>query len=475
MLEYIASAADARRLRASHATTLAVAASGTLLVLLVFTAVLSTVGVSTRMLGGGLTGETWTLSAMSLGMAAALLVAGELADAAGRRRTLSLSALALTAASALGAVAGSTAVLIGARVLQGIAGAGIVAASLGLIGHTFPAGRERTHATAVWGAAVGGGIALGPLAGAWLVNTLGWRSSFWLEAVLAAALVLAARWLPESRSARPRRLDLPGALALAAGIAALTAGLVVGRHNWSSAGTIILLAAGVLLLVAFALIELARRQPLLDPHLFVEPTFVASITGALFTGVALIGLMSYSVPIMQTAFHSSVATSAAVLASWSGTSVLVALGARRLPPAFASHQRLAVGLALAAAGELGLALPPAGAGAAALIPGFAIAGIGSGLANAALGRLAVESVPRDRAAMGSGANNTARYFGGAAGVALVVTLVSSSGPLHPVAGFDRAALVSAGLCLVGAVIAACCRQPAEPGDRAPLRHQIKRR
>jgi MFS family permease len=457
-VDFTLARADVVPLRASQSTTLAVAASGTLLVTLVFSAVVSTVGASIHTLGGGLAGETWTLSAMSLGMAVALLVAGELADAAGRVRTLSLSAVALAATSALGAVAGSTAVLVAARVLQGVAGAGIVAASLGLIGHTFPAGRERTHATAVWGAAVGGGIALGPLAGAWLMNTLGWRSSFWLEALLAAALVVAARWLPESRAQRPRRLDVPGAITLAAGVAALTAGLVAGRHNWSSAAAIILLAGGVLLLVAFGLIELARRQPLLDLHLFGEPTFVASITGALFTGVAVIGLMSYSVPVMQTAFRSSVATSAAVLASWSATSMLVALAARRLPAALASHQRLAIGLALAAAGELGLALPSAGAGAATLIPGFGIAGIGSGLANAALGRLAVESVPRDRAAMGSGANNTARYFGGAAGVALVVALASSSGPLHPVAGFHRAALVSAGLCLVGAVIAARCRR-----------------
>ncbi len=131
-------AADAAPLRAGQSTTLAVAASGTLLVLLVFTAVFSTVGASVQTLCGGVAGETWTLSAMSLGMAAALLVAGELADAAGRRRTLSLSAVALTATSALGAVAGSTAVLVAARVLQGVAGAGIVAASLGLIGTRFP-------------------------------------------------------------------------------------------------------------------------------------------------------------------------------------------------------------------------------------------------------------------------------------------------------------------------------------------------
>jgi hypothetical protein len=135
--------------------------------------------------------------------------------------------------------------------------------------------------------------------------------------------------------------------------------------------------------------------------------------------------------------------SAAILATWSGTSMLVALAARWLPHGLASPVRLAIGLAVVGAGELALSSVGSGSSWSQLVPGLAIAGIGSGLANAALGRLAVESVDRDRAGMGSGASNTARYLGGAAGVAVVVAL-----------GWHVATLACAALCAAGAALAA---------------------
>ena len=107
----------------------------------------------------------------------------------------------LAAASVLGALAPGIGVLVAARVLQGMAGAAVLAASLGSIGHAFPAGPPRTRATGVWAAAVGGGIALGPLAAAGFAAVLGWRSSYWLEAAAAAALLSAAWSMSESRAA----------------------------------------------------------------------------------------------------------------------------------------------------------------------------------------------------------------------------------------------------------------------------------
>jgi Major Facilitator Superfamily len=136
--------------------------------------------------------------------------------------------------------------------------------------------------------------------------------------------------------------------------------------------------------------------------------------------------------------------------------MVVALGVRRLPALLSSPGRLAIGLALAGAGEIALTGLGTGSGWARLVPGLAVAGVGSGIANAALGRLAVESVPHERAGMGSGANNTARYLGGAAGVAVVVAVVSGSGG-GLVAGWNVAALVCAGLCFLGAFVAALCR------------------
>jgi MFS family permease len=146
-----------------------------------------------------------------------------------------------------------------------------------------------------------------------------------------------------------------------------------------------------------------------------------------------------------------------VLAAWSATSMVVALAARSLPDRLRAQTRLAIGLALAATGELALTGLGTNTGWARLLPGLLIAGVGSGIANAALGRIAVESVPQDRAGMGSGANNTARYLGGAAGVALIITIASSAGPTEPIHGWNNAALVSAGLCALGAAIVASCR------------------
>ncbi len=442
---------------ASAARTLTVSASATLLVLATFTAIVTTVGDSARALNAGVAGQTWALSAMSLGLAAALLTVGALGDDFGRRRILIWSAGGLAAASAVGALAPSIGLLVAARIAQGITGAGVLASSLSSIGHAFPAGASRTRATGIWAAAVGGGIALGPLVGAELAAALGWRSDFWIEAVASAGVVLAASRMAESRAVHRRRLDIPGAVTLAGGMAALTAALVEGRTSWSAPLTVALSATGVLLLAAFVAVEVRGAHPMLELRLFKEPQFVVSITGAFVTGLAVIGLMSYAPTMMQHALHVSIVGSAGVLALWSGTSMVVALAARRLPSAMRSHTRLAVGLALCGLGELALTTLGDGAGWSQLAPGLLLAGIGSGIANAALGRLAVESVPHERAGMGSGANNTARYLGGAAGVALVVALGASGSAHGLLSGWDVAAGTSAGLCAIGALTAALLR------------------
>ncbi len=461
----IASTGIRQEVSTSETRTLTVTSLGTLLVLAAFSAVATTISQTEASLGGGVSGVTWGLSGMSLGLAAVLLPVGALADDIGRRRVLGWSLLGLIAASALAAVAPGTAVFVVARMLQGGSGAGVLAASLAMIGQAFPHGERRTHATSVWGAALGSGIALGPLAGSLLAASLGWRSAYWLQALGAAALLPAVRRLPESRALRPRPVDVLSVLSLAGGMAGLTAGLVEGRVSWTSLSTLLLLGAGVLLLAVFATLQLRRRDPMVDLRLLREPTFLASVSGSLFTGVAIIGLMSYSPTLAQRGLGATGLGSAALLLTWSATSAVVALGARKLPAHIPAHIRLSAGLGLAALGEAGLTGLGTATSWGRLVPGFFVAGIGSGLANAALGRLAVESVPPERAGMGSGAGNTARYLGGAAGVAVVVVVVSAAGGTAGrraalIHGWNLATLVCAALCLAGAVTAALCRARA---------------
>ena len=450
----------ARRERTEANRTLAVAALGTLLVLAVFSAAVTTAGDSIRSLHGGLAGQTWVLSGMSLGLAAALLTVGALADDFGRRRVLAVSSALLALTSALAAVAPSVEVLVAARILQGAAGAGVLAAALGAIGHAFPAGRRRTLATSVWGSAVGAGIAVGPLAGAGMATATSWRGSYWLQALAAAALLPAAAGIQESRAGSRRPVDVSGAVALAAAMAALTAGLIEGRSGWSAAGTIVPLAGGAGLLAVFAVIELRKCEPMLELGRLSQPLFLASLSGALFTGLGIIGLMSFSPLLLQRGLHVSLIGSAAVLALWSGTSMVVALATRPLLGRLSAPMVLALGFTICAGGEFALTGIGAHSSWTPLLPGLVILGIGSGLANASLGRLAVESVPRDRAGMGSGANNTARYLGGAAGVALVVVLATGhSGPAAAglIDGWNTAAIVCAGLCVIAALTALACR------------------
>jgi MFS family permease len=167
--------------------------------------------------------------------------------------------------------------------------------------------------------------------------------------------------------------------------------------------------------------------------------------------------MSYAPTFFQQGLTLSLLGSAVLLSVWSGTSMVVALAARALPSRIGTRVRLVAGLLLAGCGELALGGLSAGTGWPRLVPGLLLAGIGTGMANAALGRIAVASVPPAQAGMGSGANNTARYLGGAAGVALVVTVASATGIGGAVPAWNHAAVMSAGLCAAGAASVAATR------------------
>lgn len=417
-----------------------------------------------------LSAQAWLLNGTPLGLAAALLVAGSLADDYGRRRAFLTGTFALAATIALGALATSTLTFTLARIAQGIASAAIVAASLGLIATAFPAGPARVRATGIWGASVSGGIAVGPVLAGGLAE-LNWRAGYWVfAAITLLGGLLAFRVLPESRAPRGGRPDLLGALTLGLALTALTGALTLGRDGWLRLPVLLLFAAAAVGLGLFAYVERratrgrratrprratrGRRAPVIDLPLLRHPVFLASFTGALFTGVAVIGLFSYLSALLQQTLHMSAFATAWLFFLWAGIAFAVALQARRLAGRLAARHQLALGFAGHAVGVLTFLGALSGGGPGSwprLLPGLVIAGTGSGLLNAALPRIAVESVPADRVAMGSGANNTGRYIGSAAGVALTIAVATSSsgGPAH---GADVAFVVSAGLALVGAAV-----------------------
>ncbi|GAB3417963.1 MFS transporter [Flindersiella endophytica] len=435
--------------------------AATLITLMNYCAPMTTLPQTVGGLGSGLTGQTWILNGIVLGLAALLLTVGSLADDYGRKRVFVIGAGLFALSGAVAALATGTLVFVLARVVQGGASAAMLATSLGIIGHTYPAGPRRAHATALWGAMLGLGIALGPIVSGALADAWSWRLGYGVFAVAAAGLIpFALLVLKESKAAESRALDPAGVGTLSVGLTALLAALTEGRLGWARPSVAVLLAVAVVSLTAFVVVERRGRAPMLDLGLLRQPLFVLATVGALITGLSVIGLMSYFPTVLQAAQGFGPLGSAATFGIWSGMAFLAALQSRRLR--VSPRVQLAIGLALSAAGDLVLLGIAESWSWPRAVAGLLIAGIGSGLTNAALAGLAIASVPAGRASMGSGANQTARYIGASIGVAMMIAIVAAtSGPDHNAAtGLNTAIVVAALIALAGAAMALILR-PAQ--------------
>lgn len=437
--------------------SLVVSALGTMLVLVAFTAPLSTINATASSLDAGVSGTTWILSSMSIGLAAALLSTGTIADDYGRRRTLVIGLAIVAIGSVVGVLVPEVVAFVLSRIVVGVGGAAVIASSLGIIAHTFAPGPARAAASGIWGASVGAGIAIGPLLSALLERAHSWHDVYWVLAAACVILAVAAeRLVPESRSEHRRGLDIPGALLLAGGISALLAALVEGRQGWMEPTVIVLFVVAAVVLVLFFLVEYRSATSMLDLALLRSPAFVAATLSAFVTGAGVIALMSFMSGFLGTALGISAIGAAMLLFAWSATSVVTALLARRISPRIPGRVQLAIGLIGIAAGLLALTGIGEDSGWPRFVPGLIIAGIASGVVNAALGREAVASVPPGRGGMGSGANNTARYVGSAIGVTVVAVIAT-----HPrggaaagglIDGWNVAAVVTAVISLVGGLL-----------------------
>lgn len=229
--------------------------------------------------GAGFDAAQWVVNGYALMLGALVVVTGGLGDRFGRRRMFVAGIIAFTAASVACALAPSIEVLIVARGIQGIGAALLVPQSLAIISASFPR-EQRGRAIGTWAAASGATTAFGPPLGGFLVDAIHWRAAFWINVPLAAiALWLTFRAVPESRDPEARGgIDLTGAALAMVGFGLLAAGLTtfsrgiadVGPFAWAA------IAAGILALVAFALVERRAANPLVPPALFRSRTFTGT-------------------------------------------------------------------------------------------------------------------------------------------------------------------------------------------------------
>jgi MFS family permease len=451
--------------------TLVLSCLATALAMVMFTMPMSTLVDLAHTLNASANERTWMLAAASIGLGAGLLVSGALADRLGRRAVFVTGAAVQALFLLVGVCWPSPILFIVARVGQGLGAAALTATSLGLIAQvTASSAPRRTRATGIWGASLGCGILTGPLLTALLGPATGWRIPYVIVGLLSLALIVFANVLP-TNPAHPGivhgRIDYLAAACLVAAPSLLLAGLTLGRSGWTHPVVLILLIAGVVVLAIFVIHETRTASPLVDIRLFTNPHFVTVTVAAFAAGLGVIALTSYTPVLVNQGMHGTALAGAVPIVVWSGVSVVVAVFARHLRQWISADAQLAIGLVIIGAGLALLGPLRDGDSLVRLLPGFVIAGLGTGLLNAALGGQAVATVAAHQASMGSGTNNTARYLGSGLGIAVVTSTVDPASAYTLLNSWETPVLFgSAVSVLIGIAIPLYLRATARPTPAA---------
>ncbi|MFI9487176.1 DHA2 family efflux MFS transporter permease subunit [Promicromonospora sp. NPDC052451] len=407
-----------------------------------------------RELGGpgaeGLALQQWVVDAYLVTLGALMLVAGSVSDVYGRRRVLAVGLVGFAVASVLCAVAVTGPVLVVARALQGVAGALLVPSSLALIVATF-SGEAQSRAIGRWTSWTTGAMIVGPFVGGMLVDFVSWRWVFWINVPVIALTLWLLRGVPAAEGEPGRRVDVPGAVLAALGLAGVVFGLIEGdRLGWTSPGVLVSALGGAVLLVAFVVHQRRAADPMLPLRLFRARNFAwgnlatTAIYGALSLGGFVLTLF-----LQQVAGYS---------ATWSGvaqlptTLAMIALSAwfGTLSGRYGPRLFMTVGPVVAAAGFLlMLAMDETAFYPTQVLPGQLVFGLGLSITVAPLTAAILGAVPPHDAGIGSAVNNAVARVAGLVTVAFAGII---TGGVLDVASFHRALLVTAALLVAGGLL-----------------------
>jgi EmrB/QacA subfamily drug resistance transporter len=371
-----------------------------------------------RELNASLSSLQWVVDAYSLMLAAFLLTAGSLGDRLGRRRVFTIGFGIFTFASFLCGIAEDPTLLNLARGLQGIGAAGMFATSLALIGQEFH-GKDRATAFGVWGAVVGGAVAIGPLVGGVVTEGLGWEWIFFINVPIGiGAMVLTERKIANVTAQEPEPVDVPGLITFSSALFLLIFGLIRGNpEGWGSPQILACLLGAAALLVAFFVIERRSRYPMLDFSLFRRPAFngVSAVAFALSGG--MFAMFLYFTIYMQGVLDYSPLEAGLRFLPLTILGFVVAPISGALSNRIPIRILLGVGLTFVGVGLLLMNGISPDSTWTTLLVGFVFAGIGIGITNPGIGQAAIAVVPVEKSGMGSGINTTFRQVGIATGVA----------------------------------------------------------
>ncbi len=360
----------------------------------------------------------WVVDAYSLTLAAVLLTAGSLGDRLGRRRVFTAGFALFSFASLLCGLSNDPTLLNLARGLQGIGGSAMFATTLALIAQEFQ-GPERATAFGIWGATIGGAVAIGPLVGGAITDAFGWEWIFFVNVPIGiGAIILTQAKLAESKNPDAEPVDWPGVATFSAALFLLVYGLVRGNPDGWSSGHIVasLIGSGVLLL-GFLAIEMRSSHPMLELGLFRKPAFVGVSVIAFGLSASMFSLFLYITLYVQDVLGFTPLEAGVRFLPITVVSFFVAPAAGQLLNRIPARVFFGLGLSLVGIGLLLMRGLDPGSEWTALLAGFIVAGAGIGMTNPAIASTAVGVVSAAKAGMGSGINNTCRQVGIATGVA----------------------------------------------------------
>ena len=381
-----------------------------------------------RGLHAEVSGEQWIVDGYTMVLASLLLFAGSTADRFGRRRTFQTGLIIFTAASALCSVAPDLDWLITFRVIQALGASMLNPVAMSIIASVYTTRIDRARAIGVWVSVFGVSVALGPVVGGILTSAIGWRSIFWVNVPIGLVTAFLAYMLvPESRARLPRRPDPVAQILVTTGLGLLVYAIIEGAPSgWHTERIRVMFCVAAVAFVALFVLELRRRDPLIDPRFFRSP----GLTSAVLIGVCSFACLGGFL-FLETIYLQDVRGFSVLHA---GLSVLPAAVAIAVFPAAAAWLASRAGPRLPVMlGGLALALSMAAlsrvsgtSGVGYLIAAYAVFGVGFAMVDAQISVGAISAMPAAQSGLASGIASTSRQMGQALGVAVAGALLNAN-------------------------------------------------
>ena len=380
-----------------------------------------------RDLGTSISDLQWVVDAYTLVFAGLLLTAGSLGDRFGRKGALTVGLVVFGGASAAAAFSGSVGALIGARAFMGVGAALIMPATLSILTNVFIDARERALAIGLWSGVAGIAVALGPVTGGFLLEHFWWGSVFIVNVPIVAAAIVAGHFLvPTSRNPERPKLDLVGAGLSIVGLGALVAAIIEAPSNgWTDPLIVTGFAVAVGAIATFVWWERRIDEPMLDVRFFANPRFTAASVNVTLVFFALFGFIFLATQYLQFVLGYSAFEAGLRTLPFAFALMVMAPLSSKAVQWFGTKRVVVTGMLLFASGLVVASTSAVDTGYGRVMIAVVLMGAGMGLSVAPATESIMGALPLHQAGVGSAVNDTSREVGGALGVAIVGSMLSS--------------------------------------------------